>query len=180
MKSAPSLCTYVKLGARDYLQKPFEVDALLTFVRRALEHNQLRSQRHYLMSESSAEFNQYGIVGRSRAMQDVIERAEMVAQTKSTVLIVGASGPQPHPGFIEVFCEAAICGGEREVAGAGENGPVMTAKLLGASIRDAESQLVPYLGEAEGDIGKPLATTQDSWADSETVTASLVGEMATG
>jgi hypothetical protein len=48
----------------------------------------------------------------------------------------------------------------RTLAGAEEDVPVMTAKLLGASIRDTESQLVPYAGEAECHIGKPLASYQ--------------------
>ncbi|HEV8316424.1 MAG TPA: sigma-54 dependent transcriptional regulator [Vicinamibacterales bacterium] len=82
----------MKLGAIDYLQKPFEVEELLVLVRHALEHQRLRSERQYLISERSAEFNQYGIVGRSRAMQEVIQRAELVAQTKSTVLITGETG----------------------------------------------------------------------------------------
>jgi len=82
----------MKLGALDYLQKPFEVEELLALVSHALDHQRLRSQRQYLISERNAEFNHYGIVGRSRAMQDVIQRAELVAQTKSTVLITGESG----------------------------------------------------------------------------------------
>jgi DNA-binding NtrC family response regulator len=82
----------MKLGALDYLQKPFEVDELLALVRHALEHQRLRSERQYLISERNAEFNHYGIVGRSRTMQDVIRRAELVAQTKSTVLITGETG----------------------------------------------------------------------------------------
>ena len=82
----------MKLGALDYLQKPFELEELLALVSHALEHQRLRSQRQYLISERSAEFNQYGIVGRSRAMQEVIQRAELVAQTKSTVLITGETG----------------------------------------------------------------------------------------
>ena len=82
----------MKLGALDYLQKPFEVDELLALVSHALEHQRLRSERQYLISERHAEFNQYGIVGRSRVMQDVIQRAELVAQTKSTVLITGETG----------------------------------------------------------------------------------------
>ena len=82
----------MKLGALDYLQKPFEVEELLVVVRRALEHQRLRSERQYLISERNADFNHYGIVGRSRAMEDVIKRAELVAQTKSTVLITGETG----------------------------------------------------------------------------------------
>jgi hypothetical protein len=61
----------------------------------------------------------------------------------------GGFGPEPHPGFIGVFAPVAIHHCHRTLAGAGEDGPTMTAKLLGASIRDAESQLVPYAGEAE-------------------------------
>jgi DNA-binding NtrC family response regulator len=82
----------MKLGALDYLQKPFEVDELLALVRHALDHQRLQSERQYLISERNAEFNHYGIVGRSRAMQHVIERAELVAETKSTVLITGETG----------------------------------------------------------------------------------------
>ena len=82
----------MKLGALDYLQKPFEVEELLALVRYALEHQRLRSERQYLISERNADFNQYGIVGRSRVMQEVIQRAELVAQSKSTVLITGETG----------------------------------------------------------------------------------------
>ena len=82
----------MKLGALDYLQKPFEVDELLVVVSRALEHQRLAPQHRYLISERDEEFNHYGIVGRSRAMQEVIDRAELVAETKSTVLITGETG----------------------------------------------------------------------------------------
>ena len=81
-----------KLGVEDFLEKPFEVDELLALARRAVKSLRLQTQRQYLISERDAEFNQYGIVGRSRAMQDVINRAELVAQTKSTVLITGETG----------------------------------------------------------------------------------------
>jgi len=82
----------MKLGALDYLQKPFEIDELLVVVRRALEHQRLRTEYRYLVSERDEAFDHYGIIGRSRAMQEVIQRAELVAQTKSTVLITGETG----------------------------------------------------------------------------------------
>src|SRR3954453_5682374 len=82
----------MKLGALDYLQKPFEIDELLVVVNRALDHQRLRTQHGYLLKERDEEFNQYGIVGRSRRIQDVIRTAEMVAKTKSTVLITGETG----------------------------------------------------------------------------------------
>ena len=82
----------MKLGAVDYLQKPFEVDELLVVVRHALEVQRLRTQHRYLIDERDEEFGHYGIVGRSRAIQEVIARAERVAQSRSTVLITGETG----------------------------------------------------------------------------------------
>jgi len=110
----------MKLGALDFLQKPFEIDHLLVTIRRAIEHQRLRTQHRYLISERDEEFNHYGIVGRSRAMQDVIMRAERVAETKSTVLITGETGTgkelvaraihdrsaQRHMPLIKVNCAA--------------------------------------------------------------------------
>ena len=82
----------MKLGALDYLQKPFEIDELLVVVRRALDHQRLRTEYRYLVSERDEQFDHYGIIGRSRGIQDVIARAEMVASIKSTVLITGETG----------------------------------------------------------------------------------------
>src|SRR5437870_7390757 len=70
----------MKLGALDYLQKPFEIDELLVVVRHALEHQRLRTEHRYLLSEREEEFNHYGIVGRSRSMEDVIRKAELVSE----------------------------------------------------------------------------------------------------
>jgi len=82
----------MKLGALDYLQKPFEIDELLVVVQHALTHQRLRSEHRYLLSERDEEFNHYGIVGRSQQMQAVIRTAELVAESKSTVLITGETG----------------------------------------------------------------------------------------
>src|SRR5918999_2067943 len=82
----------MRLGAFDYLQKPFEIDELLVVVNRALDHQRLRTEHTYLIHERDAEFNHYGIVGKSRTMLDVIHTAEVVARSKSTVLITGETG----------------------------------------------------------------------------------------
>jgi DNA-binding NtrC family response regulator len=81
-----------KLGVEDFLEKPFEIDELLALARRAVRSQRLQTEKQYLISERDAEFNHYGIVGRGRHMQEVIQRADLVAQTKSTVLITGETG----------------------------------------------------------------------------------------
>jgi DNA-binding NtrC family response regulator len=110
----------MKLGALDFLQKPFEVEHLIVTVARAVEHQRLRTQHRYLLSERDEEFSHYGIVGRSRSMQEIIHRAERVAETKSTVLITGETGTgkelvaraihdrsaQRHMPLIKVNCAA--------------------------------------------------------------------------
>lgn len=82
----------MKLGATDYLQKPFEIDEFLVVVRRAIERERMRTHRDYLITERDEQFNNYGIVGRSKAIQEVVKTAKLVAQSRSTVLLNGETG----------------------------------------------------------------------------------------
>ncbi len=90
--SVESAIEAMKLGAIDYLQKPFDIDEFLIVAARAVEHARLRTQRDYLITERDEQFDHYGILGSSRAIQDVISRAQLVAQSRSTVLITGETG----------------------------------------------------------------------------------------
>jgi DNA-binding NtrC family response regulator len=82
----------MKLGASDYLQKPFEIDELLVIVNRALDVQRLSTEHVYLRNERDQEFGNYGIVGRSRKIDDVIRTIDLVAQSRSTVLLTGETG----------------------------------------------------------------------------------------
>jgi two-component system response regulator AtoC len=90
--SVESAVEAMKLGAHDYLQKPFEVDELLLTARRALAAQRARTELTYLRNERDAEFDHYGIVGRSKVMLEVSRRIELVAQSRSTVLLTGETG----------------------------------------------------------------------------------------
>ncbi len=82
----------MKLGALDYLQKPFEIDEFLVVARKAIEHERLRTHHDYLITERDEQFGHYGIVGKSAAIEEVIRKAKLVAQSRSTVLITGETG----------------------------------------------------------------------------------------
>lgn len=82
----------MKLGALDYLQKPFDIDEFLVVARRAIEHAQLLTRHAYLLTERDEQFDHYGIVGRSRAILEVVRTARLVAQSRSTVLVTGETG----------------------------------------------------------------------------------------
>jgi two-component system response regulator PilR (NtrC family) len=82
----------MRLGAHDYLSKPFDVDELKIKVRNALEQRQLR-QENVLLKRALGTSHQFGnIVGRSEKMLTVFKLIEQIARTDSTVLVTGESG----------------------------------------------------------------------------------------
>jgi two-component system response regulator HydG len=84
----------VNEGAFYYIQKPFRNDELLAIVRRAVEHRQLRAENTVLRQEirKRDRATTVAAIGKSRAWQEALRMAEMVAPTDSTVLITGESG----------------------------------------------------------------------------------------
>jgi len=82
----------MKLGACDYVQKPFDIEELDIVVRRALEERRLQLQQDYLARRQSAEVADRELIGNSEQMQRVREMIGKVASSDSTVLITGDSG----------------------------------------------------------------------------------------
>ena len=81
----------VKLGAFDYIEKPFEQKQIKQVVAKALRTQELRSQEIRLEG-GDGDTGRFGLVGQSPAMQGVYNIIEKVAGTPSTVLITGESG----------------------------------------------------------------------------------------
>jgi two-component system response regulator PilR (NtrC family) len=110
----------LKLGAHDYLTKPFDVDELKIVVRGALEAQRLTEENLRLKAELRSRHGLDRIIGVSRAMASVFDLVQSVAATSSTVLITGESGtgkelvaraihtlsPRRDAAFVSVNCGA--------------------------------------------------------------------------
>ena len=90
--SADTAVAAMKLGAHDYLTKPFDLDELRIRVRQAIEGEKLRRENRELRAQVGARAGIQGLVGKSAAMRAVVARVRAVASSSSTVLIVGESG----------------------------------------------------------------------------------------
>jgi two-component system, NtrC family, response regulator PilR len=82
----------MRLGACDYLSKPFDVDLLKMKVREKIENRQLRQENVLLKRTLGLSHNFSNIIGRSETMLGVFKMIETVARTNSTILLTGESG----------------------------------------------------------------------------------------
>ncbi len=82
----------LKLGAFDYVTKPFKVDELLITVQRALDYSSALTENASLKAQLGTRYHLANIVAESSAMQQVCEMIQKVAPTDATVLIYGESG----------------------------------------------------------------------------------------
>ncbi len=80
----------MKLGAFDYVVKPFSVDEIDTLVRRALGFHRAEREIAYLKEIAAPDYE--GMVAASPAMHAVVDAIERVAPTSSTVLVTGETG----------------------------------------------------------------------------------------
>lgn len=82
----------LKVGAFDYVTKPFKVDELLIIVKRALDYGRALSENKDLKAQLGIRYQLENIVAESPAMQHVCEMIRKVAPTDTTILIYGESG----------------------------------------------------------------------------------------
>lgn len=82
----------MKLGAFDYIPKPFTPDEVSIVVRKAIEQKSLLLENIYLRQELQGKYGLDNIVGKSKKMQEIYRIIVKVATTDSTVLIYGQSG----------------------------------------------------------------------------------------
>jgi DNA-binding NtrC family response regulator len=90
--SVESAIEAMKIGAFDYIQKPFKHEELLLTIDRALEHKTLREENIRLRDELKRKFSFSSIIGKSKVMENVFELIRAAAPTRSTILVEGESG----------------------------------------------------------------------------------------
>ncbi|OOZ38489.1 response regulator [Solemya pervernicosa gill symbiont] len=90
--SVRSAVEAMKLGAVDYIAKPFDHDELLLTIERVLKQRTLKRQNAALKSDLSHCYPVGGMIGSCEAMQGVFERIKRVSPTDTTVLVLGESG----------------------------------------------------------------------------------------
>jgi len=109
----------LKLGAYDYIKKPFKADAIHLIVKLALETQNLRREVRHLKREGGVQFGQTDMIGSSPQLLQVFHQIQEVAKHEhATVLITGESGtgkelvaraihqlsPRKERAFVEINC----------------------------------------------------------------------------
>ncbi len=82
----------MKLGAYDYITKPFKLDEVNLIIQNALERKRLRDENQYLRKQLETQHRFENIVGKSGRMAEVFDTIRKIADSPSTVMITGESG----------------------------------------------------------------------------------------
>lgn len=110
----------MKLGAFDYLRKPFPPQELLVVIEKGLSQRSLLQENRLLRSELREKYHFRNVIGNSPAIHEVFRLVEKVGPTSSTVLILGESGtgkeliaralheisPRNHRRYLKINCSA--------------------------------------------------------------------------
>jgi DNA-binding NtrC family response regulator len=91
-KTVKTAVEAMKLGAYDYVTKPFDIDELRLLVTRSLSTKALEHEVKYRREEMDKNFDFGQIIGKSKAMKEIFKVVNQVADSRSTVLIMGESG----------------------------------------------------------------------------------------
>jgi two-component system response regulator HydG len=133
----------MRVGAFDYIQKPFTEQELIVKVSKALESRRLNGQVQLFAREFKEKYHVENVIGRSQAIRDVLTRLIKFAPTDATVLITGESGTGK-----ELIARAVHANSKREQK------PFVTVNCAAISETLLESELFGHArGAFTGAIG---------------------------
>ena len=84
----------MKRGAFDFLSKPVNLEKLDLLLKRGLESKKLKKENNDLHNRLDKKFNFQGILGKSPALEQVLEKVKLVGPSKATVLLTGQTGTE--------------------------------------------------------------------------------------
>ena len=82
----------MKMGAYDYITKPFRTDQLVLTVKKALENRLLKKEVVRLKKEVESRYHFHRLIGKSPSMQKIYDLIERIGESSNNVLITGESG----------------------------------------------------------------------------------------
>jgi DNA-binding NtrC family response regulator len=91
-KTVKTAVDAMKMGAADYVTKPFDVEELRLIVAKTLDTHDLEREVRYLRAQVANRYSFHNLVGKSPSMQEIYSKIEQVADSRTTVLITGDSG----------------------------------------------------------------------------------------
>jgi DNA-binding NtrC family response regulator len=91
-KTVKTAVEAMKLGAYDYVTKPFDIDELRLIISRSLSAKALEQEVKYRREEMDKNFDFGNMIGKSKLMKEIFKVVTQIADSKSTALIMGESG----------------------------------------------------------------------------------------
>ena len=82
----------MKLGAYDFISKPFKKDEIVMVLKKAEERERLKEENSQLRDVVAGRFSYGGILSRNAGMQEIFSQIKKVADLKTTILVLGESG----------------------------------------------------------------------------------------
>ena len=155
----------MKLGALDYLIKPFDIEELKILIKRAIKQYELEVENIYYREEEEKRFNFDEIIGKSSTINKVLEMVKNVSPTTATVLITGESGTGK-----ELIARAI------HKNSLPKNGPFVVVNCVAFSPNLLESELFGHeKGSFTGAIAKRIGRFE--MANGGTIFLDEIGEM---
>ena len=82
----------LRLGASDFIKKPFDMDELQILIEKTLSHYALVKENRFLKRQLTIEKNSFGMIGASKNMQDVYQLIQKISDIRCNIIIQGESG----------------------------------------------------------------------------------------